>query len=54
MSLRTQCEERVLRHARKLARMRAHGSYVEHDGVVLVNHHESVDHEEAVPMPLTT
>lgn len=31
MPIRTQAEDKVLRCARKLARMKAHGSYVEND-----------------------
>ncbi len=37
MPLRTQYEERVLRAARKLARMKAHGTYIENDCVVSVS-----------------
>jgi len=36
MPLRTQYEERVLTCARKLARMKAHGTYIKNDSIVVL------------------
>jgi len=53
MPLRTQHEERVLRAARKYARMKLHGTYIENDNVVHVAASDRAMYAEAFAKELT-